>query len=128
VSHMTSACGVVTGDLTSRSQETGAVTPALRASQKGQQPKTVWIQSGSAEVAQRVEKQLFALGRHTMTLDGNSLAWNANRLAETARLMNQAGLIVLVASRQGCPTDDEIFLVPAKGTDPEKIVEMLESN
>ncbi|MCD7888251.1 MAG: hypothetical protein LUG44_11710, partial [Clostridiales bacterium] len=67
-------------------------------------------------------------GRHTMTLDGNSLAWNANRLAETARLMNQAGLIVLVASRQGCPTDDEIFLAPDKGTDPEKIVEMLESN
>ncbi|MCD8354815.1 MAG: GTP-binding protein [Clostridiales bacterium] len=128
VSHMTSACGVVTGDLTSRSEDTGEVTPALRASQKGQRPKTVWFQSGSAEVARRVEKHLFALGRHTMTLDGNSLAWNANRLAETARLMNQAGLIVLVASRQGCPSDDEAFVVPARGADPEEVVKLLENN
>lgn len=125
VSHMTSACGVVTGDLTSRSSQSGEVTPALRANQKGQRPLTLWLQGESIELARRVEKQLFAMGFHTMVLDGASLGWKANRLAETARLMNEAGLIVLVSARQSCGSDDADFVALPPIGDPEQIVERL---
>lgn len=125
VSHMTSACGVVTGNLTSRAEQSGEINRTLRANQKGQTPKTIWLTGSGIEVARRIEAHLFARGRHTMVLDGNSLGWKAGRLAEVAQLMNEAGLIVVVSSGQNCATDDPDFVVPSTSSDPEQIIQEL---
>jgi len=68
--------------------------------------------SGKSTIANLVEKQLHALGRHTYLLDGDNVrhglnrdlgftdadrAENIRRVAEVARLMVDAGLIVLVS-------------------------------
>jgi bifunctional enzyme CysN/CysC len=68
--------------------------------------------SGKSTIADGVEKRLLALGRHTYTLDGDNVRHglsrdlgftdadrveNIRRVIETARLMADAGLIVLVS-------------------------------
>jgi bifunctional enzyme CysN/CysC len=92
------------------------VTPAMRAAQKGQSPLVVWLtglpSSGKSTVANLVERKLVALGRQTMLLDGDNLrqglnadlgfdtaarSENVRRVGEVAKLMADAGLIVLVA-------------------------------
>ena len=67
---------------------------------------------GKSTIANRLEQRLFAAGRHTYLLDGDNVrhglnrdlgfteadrAENIRRVAEVARLMVDAGLIVLVA-------------------------------
>lgn len=92
------------------------VTPEVRAAQKGQQPLVVWLTglpgSGKSTIANLAERRLVALGRQTMLLDGDNLRQNLNadlgfdanarsenvrRVAEVAKLMTDAGLVVLVA-------------------------------
>lgn len=92
------------------------VDKATRANSLGQSPKCVWFTglsgSGKSTLANAVEKQLHALGRHTYILDGDNLRHGLNkdlgftdadrvenirRVAEVARLMTDAGLIVLVS-------------------------------
>jgi bifunctional enzyme CysN/CysC len=87
-----------------------------RARRNGQRPCVVWLTglsgAGKSTIANRVEQQLFAMGRHTYLLDGDNLRHgltqdlgfapsdrveNVRRVAEVARLMVDAGLIVLVA-------------------------------
>jgi bifunctional enzyme CysN/CysC len=68
--------------------------------------------SGKSTIAVALEKRLFALGRHTYLLDGDNVRHGLNRdlgftdvdrvenirrVAEVARLMAEAGLIVLVS-------------------------------
>ena len=68
--------------------------------------------AGKSTIANLVEKRLHALGRHTYTLDGDNVRHGLNkdlgftdearvenirRVAEVARLMVDAGLIVLVS-------------------------------
>jgi bifunctional enzyme CysN/CysC len=68
--------------------------------------------AGKSTIANLVEKKLFALGRHTVLLDGDNLRHGLNRdlgftqadrvenirrVAEVAKLMADAGLIVLTA-------------------------------
>ena len=68
--------------------------------------------SGKSTVANVVEKKLYARGRHTTILDGDNVRHGLNkdlgftdvdrvenirRVAETAKLMADAGLIVLVS-------------------------------
>ena len=68
--------------------------------------------AGKSTIANLVEKQLHALGRHTYLLDGDNVRHGLNRdlgftdadrvenirrVAEVARLMADAGLIVLVS-------------------------------
>jgi bifunctional enzyme CysN/CysC len=68
--------------------------------------------SGKSTIANRVEQRLHALGRHTYLLDGDNVRHGLNRdlgftdedrvenirrVAEVARLMVDAGLIVLVS-------------------------------
>jgi bifunctional enzyme CysN/CysC len=92
------------------------VDRAARGRQKHQKPAVLWFTglsgSGKSTVANIVEKKLFARGRHTYILDGDNVRHGLNkdlgftdadrvenirRVAETARLMADAGLIVLVS-------------------------------
>ena len=87
-----------------------------RAALKHQKPAVLWFTglsgSGKSTIANLVEKKLFARGRHTTILDGDNVRHGLNRdlgftdadrvenirrVAETARLMSDAGLIVLVS-------------------------------
>ncbi len=92
------------------------VTRAGRAALKQQQPCCVWFTglsgSGKSAIANALERRLHAEGRHTYLLDGDNVrhglnrdlgfteadrAENIRRVAEVARLMVDAGLIVLVS-------------------------------
>jgi bifunctional enzyme CysN/CysC len=83
---------------------------------KGQQPCVLWFTglsgSGKSTIANMLEKRLHALGRHTYVLDGDNLRHGLNkdlgftdadrvenirRVAETAKLFVEAGLIVMVS-------------------------------
>ncbi|MCL7465450.1 sulfate adenylyltransferase subunit CysN [Phaeovulum sp. NW3] len=86
------------------------------AAQKNQSPKVVWFTglsgSGKSTIANLVEKKLYALGKHSFLLDGDNIRHGLNRdlgftdadrvenirrVGEVARLMADAGLIVLTA-------------------------------
>lgn len=92
------------------------VNMEARAAQKGQKPAVLWFTglsgAGKSTIANEVERQLFALGRHSYLLDGDNVRHGLNRdlgftdadrvenirrVAELARLMVDAGLIVLTA-------------------------------
>jgi bifunctional enzyme CysN/CysC len=92
------------------------VSKPSRAAQKGQKPCVLWFTglsgAGKSTIANQVEKRLFDLGRHTYLLDGDNVRHGLNRdlgfsnedrvenirrVAEVARLMADAGLIVLVS-------------------------------
>ncbi|WP_297110393.1 sulfate adenylyltransferase subunit CysN [uncultured Devosia sp.] len=92
------------------------VNRQVRARLKGQAPQIVWFTglsgSGKSTVANLLEKRLTAEGRHCYILDGDNVRHGLNRdlgfteaarvenirrVAEVARLMADAGLIVLVS-------------------------------
>jgi bifunctional enzyme CysN/CysC len=92
------------------------VDKAARARQKGQAPKVLWFTglsgAGKSTIANLVDKRLHALGYHSFLLDGDNVRHGLNRdlgftdedrvenirrVAEVARLMADAGLIVLVS-------------------------------
>jgi bifunctional enzyme CysN/CysC len=92
------------------------VDKAARGALKGQRGRVVWLTglsgSGKSTIANLVEKKLHANGRHTYLLDGDNVRHGLNkdlgftdedrvenirRVAEVAKLMVDAGLIVLVS-------------------------------
>ncbi len=92
------------------------VDRVARAAIKQQSPACLWFTglsgSGKSTIANLVEKRLHALGHHTYLLDGDNVRHGLNRdlgftegdrvenirrVAEVARLMTEAGLIVLVS-------------------------------
>jgi bifunctional enzyme CysN/CysC len=92
------------------------VHKAARSTQKGQKACVLWLTglsgAGKSTIANLVEKQLLALGRHTYLLDGDNVRHGLNRdlgftdtdrvenirrVAEVAKLMADAGLIVMVS-------------------------------
>ncbi len=92
------------------------VDKKARAISLGQTPKCVWFTglsgAGKSTIANAVEKQLLALGKHAYILDGDNVRHGLNRdlgftdvdrvenirrVAEVAKLMTDAGLIVLVS-------------------------------
>jgi bifunctional enzyme CysN/CysC len=93
-----------------------SVDKAARAALKRQTGVVVWFTglsgAGKSTIADLVEKRLHALGRHTYLLDGDNVRHGLNRdlgftdedrvenirrVAEVARLMVDAGLIVMVS-------------------------------
>ncbi|OYW44010.1 MAG: adenylyl-sulfate kinase [Sphingomonadales bacterium 32-68-7] len=92
------------------------VTRAQHAVMKGQTPALLWFTglsgSGKSTIANLVEKKLHAAGKHTFLLDGDNVRHGLNkdlgfteadrienirRVGEVAKLMTDAGLIVLTA-------------------------------
>jgi bifunctional enzyme CysN/CysC len=113
VTNMTSACGVIEqvlqgSDLSA--QLDTEITRDVRAQQKGQNPLTLWFTgslSDQSALAREVEKRLVSTGHHTMLL-GNGQGESLQRLAEIAKLMNDAGLIALVSNDSLHGNDQEI--------------------
>jgi bifunctional enzyme CysN/CysC len=92
------------------------VNRANRSVQKNQRACVLWFTglsgAGKSTIANLVEKKLFGMGRHTYLLDGDNIRHGLNRdlgfsdadrvenirrVGEVARLMTDAGLIVLVS-------------------------------
>jgi bifunctional enzyme CysN/CysC len=119
VTNATVAAGLIRHALR-RSQNVHAqildVTPQARAALKGQKPRLLWFTglsgAGKSTIANLVEMKLHAMGRHSFLLDGDNVrlglnrdlgfsdadrAENVRRVGETAKLMLDAGLIVLAA-------------------------------
>ena len=92
------------------------IDKTARASLKEQKPCVLWFTglsgAGKSTIANTLEKRLHALGRHTYLLDGDNIRHGLNkdlgftdadrvenirRVAETAKLFVEAGLIVMVS-------------------------------
>jgi bifunctional enzyme CysN/CysC len=92
------------------------ITRDAHAEQKHQRPRLLWFTglsgAGKSTIANLVEKRLHALGKHSFLLDGDNVRHGLNkdlgftdadrvenirRVGEVARLMTDAGLIVLTA-------------------------------
>ena len=92
------------------------IDKAARSSLMGQKPAVLWFTglsgAGKSTIANLVEKKLYAMGRHSYLLDGDNVRHGLNkdlgfteadrvenirRVAEVARLMVDAGLIVITA-------------------------------
>ena len=92
------------------------ITRETHAAQKGQRAAVVWLTglsgAGKSTIANLVEERLYAIGRHSFLLDGDNVRHGLNRdlgftdadrvenirrVGEVARLMADAGLIVVTA-------------------------------
>lgn len=92
------------------------VSPVDRANLLGQQPRTIWLTglsgSGKSTIAFEVERRLLRHGRAAYVLDGDNIRHglsrdlgfspqdrqeNIRRVAEVARLFNDAGLVVITS-------------------------------
>ena len=119
ISHATSACGIVEyplgeeGDI--YAQEV-SVNREMREKRFGCRAQTVWMTglsgAGKSTLADQIEKVLFASGIPTMLLDGDNVRSglcaglgfsaegrreNIRRVAEAAKLLNDAGVTVIAA-------------------------------
>ncbi len=93
-----------------------SVDQEARARLKAQRPRVLWMTgvpgAGKSTIADALERKLHGLGLHTYVLDGDGVrtglnrdlgftpedrAENVRRVAETAKLMMDAGLIVIVS-------------------------------
>jgi bifunctional enzyme CysN/CysC len=92
------------------------INKTVRAKQKLQKPMCLWFTglsaSGKSTIANLLEKRMFAAGRHTYMLDGDNVRHGLNRdlgfseadrvenirrITEVARLLVDAGLVVIVS-------------------------------
>jgi len=118
-SNRTAGCGMVRFALRRAGNihpETYPVDKAARAAALGQRPLVLWFTglsgSGKSTIAKLVEQALHAAGHHTFALDGDNLRHGLNRdlgftpedrvenirrAGEVAKLMAEAGLVVLAS-------------------------------
>jgi bifunctional enzyme CysN/CysC len=97
-------------------QQSYEVNKAQRSAMKNQKTKVIWLTglsgSGKSTIANALEKALFANGAHSYVLDGDNLrlglnmdlgftpedrAENVRRVSEVAKILVDAGLIVITA-------------------------------
>ncbi len=119
ISNMTVGAGMINFGLrraTNVHWQAVDVNKSARSAQKHQKPLVLWFTglsaSGKSAIANMVEKKLLALGKHTYLLDGDNVRHGLNkdlgfvdadrvenirRVGEVAKLMVDAGLIVLTA-------------------------------
>ncbi len=119
LSDMTSACGTIMHPLRRSdniSFQKTDITRELRSGRMEQKPVTIWFTglsgAGKSTIANALEKRLFSAGKYTMLLDGDNIRMGLNknlgfepedrienirRIAETSKLLNDAGLIVITA-------------------------------
>lgn len=111
------------------------VNQAMRAASLGQRPCCIWLTglsgAGKSTIANALELELRAAGRHTFLLDGDNMrhglnkdlgmsaedrAENIRRAGEVAKLMVDAGLIVVTAFISPFRTDrDKVRAMFAEG-------------
>ncbi len=130
ITNMTSACGVIERamkDFDNLTWQNVDITKEIREKQLGQKALTLWFTglsgAGKSTLANALENKLAAMGKHTMLLDGDNIRMGINRdlgfsqedrtenirrIAEIAKLMNDAGLIVLTAFISPFAKDREI--------------------
>ena len=119
VSNATVACGMIQHPLRRGSNihwQREELTRELRAGLNGQKPCVIWLTglsgSGKSTLANCLERMLHDMGHHTMLLDGDNVRHGLNRdlgfteadrienirrIGEVAKLMTDAGLIVITA-------------------------------
>ena len=120
VTHMTAACGTITHSLAQDNShltwQNTDITRTFRENLLGQKACTIWFTglsgSGKSTLANALEKYLAGVNKHTMLLDGDNIRMGLNRnlgfgesdrienirrVAEVAKLLNDAGLIVLTS-------------------------------
>ncbi len=116
----TVACGMIIDQIKSENNnlfwQKTSIDAEDHARQKSQKPIILWFTglsgSGKSSIANIVEKKLYGLGKHSFILDGDNIRHglskdldfsqndrveNIRRISEVAKLMSDAGLIVLTS-------------------------------
>jgi bifunctional enzyme CysN/CysC len=119
LTNATACCGMILHTLRRAENvhwQTETVGRETRVAIKGHGPKVIWFTglsgSGKSTIANALESRLNTMGRHTMLLDGDNIRHGLNRdlgfteadrvenirrIGEVAKLMTDAGLIVITA-------------------------------
>ncbi|MDO4187536.1 MAG: adenylyl-sulfate kinase [Lachnospiraceae bacterium] len=119
VTNMTSACGIINHEMRRGDNlfyQKMDITRELRSNHMNQKPVTLWFTglsgAGKSTLANEIEKKLVLEGKCTMSLDGDNVRMGLNkdlgfseedrienirRISEVAKLMNDAGLIVMTS-------------------------------
>ena len=119
LTNATACCGMILHPLRRAENvhwQTETVGRETRVAIKGHGPKVIWFTglsgSGKSTIANALESRLNAMGRHTMLLDGDNIRHGLNRdlgfteadrvenirrIGEVAKLMTDAGLVVITA-------------------------------
>ncbi|MBQ9632528.1 MAG: adenylyl-sulfate kinase [Lachnospiraceae bacterium] len=127
VTNATAACGVVLHAERNKrnlSWQQVDIDRQMREESLGQKARTIWFTglsgSGKSAIGNALEKRLHAMGMHTMLLDGDNIrmglsrdlsfseadrAENIRRIAEVAKLLNEAGIIVITTFISPLRTD-----------------------
>jgi bifunctional enzyme CysN/CysC len=137
LTNATACCGMMVHALRRASNvhwQVEQVDRQARAASKGQQPAVIWLTglsgSGKSTIANVLESRLHGTGQHTMLLDGDNVRHGLNkdlgfteadrienirRIGEVAKLMTDAGLLVITAFISPFRADRDLVraLIPA---------------